>query len=512
MALSSPLLDQYNQTGQITPPLSDAVEQMRKKLVATPQAPAPASPAPMAASPAESLQPDSLGVTQTGSPAVTAPATPALSAPPAAPSGGLIQPKAATAPTPTLAPPSDHQQELTRLTTGETGKSGIGQIHHAAARIPLQILEGLGNAFLPALTASIPGTTLHHQMLVNQAERNVQGDAAAAKGAADTARIGAETGKLQAETPEIAPNAVAERGVKLATTGKLNAETPEVARNAQAHRDLEAAQTGEAGARTASLANDKYTMQHTTAPDGSVYAMVFDPKTGELTNKLVYKGDPKVDTEVRKIETNGQSHEILVDKKDGSTIKDLGVSGEKPVDQNAGTWQIQEDKDGKPVQFNTKTGEVRPVQGGLQKSGTAAKAAAATEKEVGPARDALEYAQSYIKNGVPTGPGDEALQEKFFELAKPSVGFRMTQPQMDMLQHSQSWMHSMEAHVLHATKGTWFSDEQRKQIVGAMADLGAAKMKHLQGGQAAGGGAKGGEVQDGGEYTRDASGKLVLKK
>jgi hypothetical protein len=37
-------------------------------------------------------------------------------------------------------------------------------------------------------------------------------------------------------------------------------------------------------------------------------------------------------------------------------------------------------------------------------------------------------------------------------------------------------------------------------------------MKHLQGGQAAGGGAKGGEVQDGGEYTRDASGKLVLKK
>jgi hypothetical protein len=39
-----------------------------------------------------------------------------------------------------------------------------------AARIPLRIFSALGDAFLPALTASIPGTPLHHALAVRAAE------------------------------------------------------------------------------------------------------------------------------------------------------------------------------------------------------------------------------------------------------------------------------------------------------------------------------------------------------
>lgn len=139
-----------------------------------------------------------------------------------------------------------------------------------------------------------------------------------------------------------------------------------------------------------------------------------------------------------------------------------------------GSWTLAENDEGHPIQFNSKTGAIRPVSG-IQKTGTAAKAAADKEKQVGPARDALNYANDYIGNNAPTGPGDEALQEKFFELAKPSVGFRMTQPQIDMLQNSRDWMGSIEAHIRHATTGTWFNDTQRKQIVQTMQDLANAK-------------------------------------
>ncbi len=150
----------------------------------------------------------------------------------------------------------------------------------------------------------------------------------------------------------------------------------------------------------------------------------------------------------------------------------------------AGTWQLQEDSRGNTIEYNTKTGQVRAAPD-VKKAGTFAKDAAATEKAIGPARDALQYANDYIANKNFTGPGDEALQEKFFELAKPSTGFRMTKQQMDMLQNSRGWTQGATALARHAITGTWFSDSQRKQIVDTMSEIAAAKMK----GQGAKGGA-----------------------
>ena len=195
------------------------------------------------------------------------------------------------------------------------------------------------------------------------------------------------------------------------------------------------------------------------------------------------KPDPQDKGTLTDLDVGGVNHKVLVDTKKGKIISDLGQSKLPNASTNEGTWTLDEDKDGNPVLFNSKTGLTKAAPPGIAKTGTKAKADAATEKLIGPARDAQQYASDYLTNGRFTGAGDEALQEKFFELAKPTTGFRMTQPQIDMLQNSRSWMSGVEAHFRHATTGTWFNDQQRQQIVSTMKDLADAKMK----GQGAGG-------------------------
>lgn len=150
---------------------------------------------------------------------------------------------------------------------------------------------------------------------------------------------------------------------------------------------------------------------------------------------------------------------------------DSDANRRKPVNNvNVGTFQLAEDSEGKPIMWNTKTGEVRDANG-IQKTGTTAKA----EEKIKPVKDALAYADEYVNSKAYTGAGDEALMEKFFDLAKPSSGFRMTQAQMDMLKHSQDLLGSAEATIRHATVGTWFSEKQRQEIAKTMRDIAKAK-------------------------------------
>lgn len=80
------------------------------------------------------------------------------------------------------------------------------------------------------------------------------------------------------------------------------------------------------------------------------------------------------------------------------------------------------------------------------------------------AQDSLNYVKAYMDSGQFTGPGDEAMLEQFFNIAKPSSGFRMSQPQINMLMGARSWMDSAEGVAYHAQSGVWFPPDQRKQI------------------------------------------------
>jgi hypothetical protein len=160
---------------------------------------------------------------------------------------------------------------------------------------------------------------------------------------------------------------------------------------------------------------------------------------------------------------------------------------DNPTNKNP-AYTLGEDGQGNPVFYNPKdpTAAPIPAPGGLQRSGSAARADAASaradvvtarqqaalEKTYGPTRDALNFANDYLKRGIFNGPSDEALQDKFFELAKPSSGFKMTAPQMKMLNDSRDWMTSIKGIAYHATTGQWFPPKQRQQIVDTMNNLG----------------------------------------
>lgn len=120
-----------------------------------------------------------------------------------------------------------------------------------------------------------------------------------------------------------------------------------------------------------------------------------------------------------------------------------------------------------------KPGEQIPA--GALSSTQAGSQQVANAKDLKGGQSALNYANDYLKSGNFTGAGDEALMEKYFELAKPSSGFRMSQQQIQMLKDSRSWMDSIAGQIHHATVGTWFSDNQRKQMADTMQSLEQAK-------------------------------------
>jgi len=80
---------------------------------------------------------------------------------------------------------ASHSAELGRLTTGDTGKSGIAQIKNPFARVGLQIADAIGGGLFPGIEQRLPGTEGHHDVLVRQAQRNVANDEAASATSAE---------------------------------------------------------------------------------------------------------------------------------------------------------------------------------------------------------------------------------------------------------------------------------------------------------------------------------------
>ncbi len=94
--------------------------------------------------------------------------------------------------------------------------------------------------------------------------------------------------------------------------------------------------------------------------------------------------------------------------------------------------------------------------------------------------DSAQTAKDYLASGAFTGPSDEALMLQFFNATKPETGFRLTQTEQTMLQNARNWFGSWEAKYLHATKGTYFSEDQRKQIVDTMTQMAARAQQNIE--------------------------------
>ena len=335
----------------------------------------------------------------------------------------------------TAASPNPHVQELNRLNSTGSGVSQVQKNHPFGGGV-LRGLDVAASIAAPRIAQAIPGTTMHHNALVNQQEGLANQDVA--------------RGEREAQTQEIQQRPQMQQAV-MEHQDELEAQK-EQARQAQ-----QAAAQQEQQSRL----DEQLQQQQDTADQREEVA------------------DANRQTTEANADRRFQLHEKNADRRAASA-------------GSAGTWQIAEDDKGQPMLYNSKTGETKAAPPNFRSKGT-------FNKTLAPAEDAKNYAVSYLQSGNFTGPGDEALQEKFFELAKPSTGFRMTQPQIQQLQSGRNWMNSVEGRLYHATHGTWFSDDQRKQIVDTMNQLAAAKQHPAQ------------QPQQGGglKITRDANGRII---
>lgn len=153
-----------------------------------------------------------------------------------------------------------------------------------------------------------------------------------------------------------------------------------------------------------------------------------------------------------------QEHLRLAEGAYGLQLKKYGFDYDPSTLEPDEQKNLPTDQNGNTVGFHNPT-----------KQGTALQVA---EKST---LDSLNYATQYKQSGHFTGPGDEALMEQFFNVAKPSSGFRMSQPQIDMLINARSWMDSAEGKAYHAATGTWFAAQQRNDIIGTMEALAKSK-------------------------------------
>jgi hypothetical protein len=372
------------------------------------------------------------------------------------------QPKQAPAPV----VPSQQDTDQTEFNRLKNSGSGIEQWagRHGVGGQIVRGLAGVGSALAPGIASAIPGTDLHHEQLLHQSAGRLAQDVSQQKEEAGTAQTEATTAAIPAHTAL----EKAETQEKLHPQPKPKEEDWSVL-------------PGMVGQNGEVLQQEKNSGQVRLVPGTSGTKSLKEPAPvrGEKITRMV----------------GGVPHEVLVNAETGEDIKDEGQTKEEKNPSDAGTWTLQEDPQGKSVLMNSKTGETKPAEGVVPK-GTGAKKQADYEKNIAGPNTDLEYAKDYTTHKIFTGPGDEALMEKFFDLAKPSSGFRMSQPQITMLNTARSWMGGMEAHVRHATTGTWFSDEQRQQIADTMQQLATLKLNSAKSGpqgsaEGAGGGSKG---------------------
>jgi hypothetical protein len=136
-------------------------------------------------------------------------------APPPPPVGGLAAPKVAMPSSggiPAVAAPqiNPHQAELNRLTdpTKESSKPGFQQIHNPFLRTLAGIGNVVGSAFAPGVTSMIPGTSLHHDVLVGNQQNELNQDALRQEKNAQSGHLNAETSALQHPPDKPASNEV----------------------------------------------------------------------------------------------------------------------------------------------------------------------------------------------------------------------------------------------------------------------------------------------------------------
>lgn len=100
-------------------------------------------------------------------------------------------------------PPLDSGTNASAHTSADTGRSGIEQIHNPWLRGLATAGDVIASGVFPRFGQFVPGTSAHHQLLVNQNENAQGAENANAKSDAEVARTGAQSGLENAQAEAI---------------------------------------------------------------------------------------------------------------------------------------------------------------------------------------------------------------------------------------------------------------------------------------------------------------------
>jgi len=215
---------------------------------------------------------------------------------------------------------ADYENQLTRLRTpSEPATTGLGKLGHVLSRIG----NIAGDIVAPGVMANIPGTDINKRLETGAVERKL---ADAKKAESEETERAATTGEVQARTKKIEADTEA-----LQTANKENLVTDAQGNvtgwkgNHGELHSLEEAGTPQAIKDIAEATANKQVPKFEKTDNGNIVELKTD-KTGKTTSEIVYKGDPKVETElVHGHMVAGVPHTLLVNKRTGETVKDLGA-------------------------------------------------------------------------------------------------------------------------------------------------------------------------------------------
>jgi hypothetical protein len=417
----------------------------------------------------------------------------------------------APAPLPTTGQPSS--------VGGAIAKMPLPAENRSPLRIVGDIGRGIGSAIgqvaAPWAMPFIPGT-IQHQMFETGRER--AGERFSTEQEEAQARIGAEKAKTAFEESETQKNrrgetdaaqqdvikaysnalatgntAEAQRLEPLVKQYESTTEKPKETTAKQEKPDIITTEGGKMWEATPGQplkpVMEPGQMMPPVGKPGEVGAVPAAPLAGQQATAMPKEQREATPPTKDLLQPDGKTHVMERNPATGAYDVDRGVVREPKVAGEEGTWTFAE-RDGKPVEMNSKTGEIRDAPSGVAPRGTAAKDKADYEKNIAPTKEARDYADTYLASGAFTGPGDEALMMKAAGLAKASSGMgAAVKPQLDLLEGSRSWFEGAGARAQHALtpNAPWLDPVQRQNIVKAMDSLADSHMKALGGGGAGGG-------------------------
>lgn len=507
----NPIVDEIDQAhAALSPQAKQAIEGAHGMLGLSPQSTAAGvEKAAPALAPAPSL-----------TPAAAAPLlAPSMGSPATAPGTGLM-PDADSLAVPQGKPQMPEQSELSRLRS--TG-SGISQIHNPLLRGGATVLDALGQ-FFPRISQAIPGTTAHHQMLEGEAQRGATEEASEQKTADDLKntetkrRLEEAQTKNQEAIPEMKRTAAELAASKVAETSTHNRAAEDIARERETGRvNTEQAKHAAKLAATGFKEDERGKIvplpyEEMSETQQSVHDLKAAQEEREEATAALKKAQASNQPAVaalaqRRLDSAGQAHSIA--------LRRLGLS-EKQFEMRAhGT------EGGIPLPGSISTDTGQPVgtafQGNVKPTGTQRDAAgradtmldldarirsALKNPEIQKGTGPLMGRLSEIQNRLGTLPHDlSELKNDLVSYGAFQAGLHPVRG-IGALQYFDKVMGGL-GQKPEELLGKLDSNKATATSVKKTGDVRTAGSSHAP---------STGEVKDGGEYTRDANGKLVLKK